>query len=120
MCVYACVYMCVCARARVQNYLYPPPCSWLQMAAVAIAAETAESHQRTMTQRGCTMPMCALFVDESYVTGRTLCSGGMDDEKDEGTALYRRGGVCQAQPPPLRTGSGYNVIRAGQYIILMF
>lgn len=63
--------------------------------------------------------MCALFVNESYMTRRTLCSGGMDDEKDEGTVLYR-GGVCQAQPPPHRTGPGYNVIRAGQYIILMF
>lgn len=89
------------------------------MAAVAIAAETAESHRRTMTQRDRTTPMCALFVDESYMTRRTLCSGGVD-EKDEETMLYRREGVCQAQPPPLRTGYGYNVIRAGQYIILMF
>lgn len=91
------------------------------MAAVAIAAETAESHRRTTTQRACTTPMCALFVGESYMTRRTLCSGGVNDEKDEGMRLHRRGGVCQAQPPSRSAaGPGYNVIRAGQYIILMF
>lgn len=98
VCTNACT--CVSARVRVRNYLYPPRCSWLQMAAVAIAAETAESHRRTTTQRGCTTPMCALFVDESYTTRRTLCSGGVDGEKDEGTRLYRaRRSVSSAATP---------------------
>jgi len=47
--------------------------------------------------------------------------GRSDGEKDEGTRPYWRGGARQALA--FRSAArhpGYNVIRAGRYIILMF
>jgi len=79
--------VCVYARERTRNYLYPPAYSWLQMAAVAIATEAAESHRCTTMRGGVLYAYVCACRRESYMTRRTLYLGGVGRREGRGNAV---------------------------------